>query len=296
MDLRNRINPEVSIPPKRGINNLRTQVIYALFFMNKKLVFLPKKTYNYFLVRNQLSALAYYIQNKKKYKHSIILNATNKRLAELGNISVSSVKKYKAQLIEAGLCEYNDKKNTLLFRDPNKLTQFIKKGSVLRMSYYQVMANQRDQLKQLKSFSILCNILTQQNAISERLKPIKNYAELRKVARRAKKQVSYNGDRATLGLKKLQEITGKSRITCQRRKKDLNNLNLAKITTHFEKINLSVDKLNELRENFHFLPFDNKTLFCQKEVVRMKVFKNEMNQTYVASQRSCSFRVLGIIA
>lgn len=264
--------------------------------MNKKIVFLPKKTYNYFLVRNQLSALAYYIQNKKKYKHSIILNATNKRLAELGNVSLSSVKKYKAQLIEAGLCEYNEQKNTLLFKDPNKLTQFIKKGNVLRMSYYQVMANQRDQLKQLKSFSILCNIVTQQKAISDRLKPIKNYAELRKVAKRAKKRVSYNGDRATLGLSKLQTLTGMSRVTCQRRKKDLKRLKLAQITTHFERVNISVEKLKELKANFHFLPFDNKTLYCQKSVSKMRVLKSGFNQKYVACQLSCSFRISEIIA
>lgn len=257
---------------------------------NKVLVFLPKSVYNHFLIKKQLNALAFYIQLKKKYKNSIILNATNKRLATLASISESRARVFKNVLIESGLCEYNQSANTLLLRNPSKLKQYFALGHVNRMSYFQIMANYKDQVKHLKGFPILCNILHQQNEVSKRLKPIKNYAEKRRVANKAKKHVSYNENRITLGVNKITNILNCSRITAQRRKKELRKLKVCSIIPNFEKTEITPKQLKELRANFYFLPISGVNL-CQNYVRTLKVFTNYLGVQYVASQTSCNFRV-----
>jgi DNA-binding MarR family transcriptional regulator len=221
------------------------------YFVNRSVVFLPKKVFNIFEKEQRLDSLAFYIQTKKKFKNSKIFNYSLNRLNEITGLSIGTLSKHINALNRLGLIEISNK--VLTFKNPKKLTQYANSKGKIKMSYFKVMSSYRTQKIFLKNFKSLCNLKKQERLINttpNKLKSKRNLAQTA-IKKRLRKGIKYS----TLSNFRYSQIINKSSASVSRHKAMLESENVFIQNNKFKKTKFSIEELNHMRRT-PFLDFE----------------------------------------
>lgn len=222
------------------------------YLFNKRVVFLPKKVYKVFADEGKLDSLAFYIQNKKRFKNSKVFNYSLQRLNQITGLSIGTLSKHITALRRLGLIKIENK--VLTFINPKKLTQYANKAGKIKMSYYKVMGSYKTQKIFLKNFKAICNLQKQQRLIDSTSNKKKGKRSLasKAIQKRNRKGIKYQ----TLSIFRYSQIVDKSMQTVCRYKRILENENVITQKQRFKKTHFSINDYKSIKNNAHFLNFN----------------------------------------
>lgn len=246
---------------------------------NKHIIFLPKRLWFEMNQNGHLDALSLYVQIKKIYRSGRIENATQQRIASLTNLSQTTIQKNLKIIIDYGLAYFDCK--ALVFRDPNKLTQYANKQNRVHLMHIYVMKSYKLQKYKIKSIAALSSLKKQEAQINKTNHSIKQLStsysskELKKAIKHLKNKSGLDKKYCTLSNRSFARLINKSESTAKRWKKILKTQGIITIDAKFKEVpNYSGKDLRILRSNS--LDFD--AFFNRLRLINGKVYEQLSNE------------------